>query len=258
MSVADARHALNRLSFGPRPGQAKALAGQGLSAWLAEQLAAPKEEPANVKSALEPYASGLMPPDQLVAEMLGDDWMAVPEGKIKQLFKGKSLREHLGNIAMAKLTRHVLSERQLEEVMVDFWTDHFNVFARKGAVRLFAGDYIERAIRPHALGKFSELLLSTARHPAMLLYLDNARSVASRGKGRRGLNENYARELLELHTLGVHGGYTQDDVIGTARILTGWSVTRPREGSLSFLFRRRAHDADEKRVLGVTFPMRRR
>jgi uncharacterized protein (DUF1800 family) len=132
--------------------------------------------------------------------------------------------------------------------MTDFWANHFNVFAAKGVVRVFAGDYLERALRPHALGRFSELLLATARHPAMLIYLDNA------GSRREGLNENYARELLELHTLGVDGGYTQDDVREVARILTGWSVERVKVGSFSFAFRAKAHDRRAKTVLGEAFP----
>ncbi|MEZ4221822.1 MAG: DUF1800 domain-containing protein [Polyangiaceae bacterium] len=254
VSVADARHVLNRLAFGPRPGEAAVLAAQGVESWLDAQLAPAGRKDAALDAALEPYANALMAPSALIEELVGDDWGAVNERKIRRMLKGSTLREHLGAIALAKLTRHVLSERQLEEVMVDFWTDHFNVFARKGAVRLFAGDYAERALRPHALGRFEDLLIATARHPAMLLYLDNARSVAARKAGRRGLNENYARELLELHTVGVHGGYSQTDVIEVARILTGWSVSRPQEGELSFRFRPRAHDDGEKKVLGVPFP----
>ena len=188
--------------------------------------------------------------NELVAEITGDDLMAMSPKQLRKMLKGKNLRQ----IALAKLTRHVLSEYQLQEVMVDFWTNHFNVFARKGAVRVFAGDYVERAIRPHSLGRFQDLLTATARHPAMLIYLDNVRSVAKRKRGRRGLNENYARELMELHTLGVHGGYTQADVVNVARILTGWSVSRPRDGKLAFMFRARAHDKNAKRVLGVDFP----
>ncbi len=254
LSAADARHALNRLSFGPRPKQAAALTAQGFEAWLGKQLAAAPQDSPEVVEALSPYRSALLPPNELVAEMTGDDLMAMSPKQLRKMLKGKNLRQHLGQIALAKLTRHVLSEHQLQEVMIDFWTNHFNVFARKGAVRVFAGDYVERAIRPHALGRFKDLLTATARHPAMLIYLDNVRSVAKRKRGKRGLNENYARELMELHTLGVHGGYTQADVVNVARILTGWSVSRPRDGELAFKFRARAHDGEAKRVLGVDFP----
>src|SRR5262249_24362806 len=121
----------------------------------------------------------------------------------------------------AKITRAVLGERQLEEGMVDFWFNHFNVFAHKGPVVWMLPAYGREAIRPHALGRFRDLLLATARHPAMLFYLDNWVSArpdfvvpGGPNKGRKvGLNENYARELLELHTLGVDGGYSQQDVI---------------------------------------------
>lgn len=141
-------------------------------------------------------------------------------------------RDLLAKLALAEVTRHVLSEHQLEEVMVDFWANHFNVFARKGLVRVFAGDYVARAVRP------KDLLLATAHHPAMLIYLDNAESSAKQNHNadpkakKPGLNENYARELLELHTLGVGGGYTQQDVTEVARILTGFSVSRPQQGGL--------------------------
>lgn len=253
LSIADARHVLNRLAFGAKPGQSQALAAQGLESWLTAQLERSAPQPPMLQRAMEPYSSALLAPSELAAELAGDEWMDMSPGKLRKMLQGKELREHLGHLALAKLTRHVLSEHQLEEVMIDFWTDHFNVFARKGAVRVFAGDYIERAIRPHALGRFEDLLSATARHPAMLIYLDNVRSVAARGK-RRGLNENYARELMELHTLGVHGGYSQDDVIHAARILTGWSVTRPRDGKLGFSFRPGVHDKQAKRVLGVDFP----
>ena len=142
--------------------------------------------------------------------------------------------------------RATISERQLYEVMVDFWTNHFNVFLGKGADRFLLPDYVEHVIRPHALGRFEDLLIATAESPAMLFYLDNWESVAL------GLNENYARELLELHTLGVDGGYTQQDVINVARIFTGWSIKRPRQGG-DFEFHEWAHDEGEKQVLGVRF-----
>ena len=136
----------------------------------------------------------------------------------------------------------------------EFWFNHLNVSADKGSVRPFAGHYLVHAIRAHAFGPFDQLLLASARHPAMLYYLDQAQSVAEgtmQGTQRRGLNENYARELMELHTLGVGSGYTQGDVRELARVLTGWTVA-PRQES-GFRFAPRAHDAGVKTVLGQTF-----
>lgn len=254
LSAADGRHLLNRLAFGPAAGQAEAVAKTGAEAWLDAQLGPRAPQPA-LERALEPYRAALAPPEELVERWLGEDW---DEGgaRLQKELRAKA-RDHLAQVALAELTRHILSERQLEEVMVDFWTNHFNVFARKGLVRLFAGDFVERAVRPHALGRFEDLLLATARHPAMLLYLDNARSRVQRetpnGDKRGGLNENYARELLELHTLGVDGGYGQADVEAAARVLTGWSVRRPREGGIGFMFRPGAHDRGDKSVLGQKY-----
>jgi uncharacterized protein (DUF1800 family) len=252
-----ARRALNRLAFGPRPGDVEALVKQGFESWLDSELDAKAKTP-NIPE-LEPYAGALVPPDELVQRALGEDAdMAIADKALKKKLN-KSVRQQVQQLALAEITRHILSPRQTHEVLTDFWTNHFNVFARKGLVQLFAGDYIERAIRPHALGRFEDLLIATAQHPAMLLYLDNARSVRepemeTRGKKRRGLNENYARELLELHTLGVDGGYTQADVIDVARILTGFSVSRPRDGELRYVFRERTHDRGAKKVLGKSFP----
>src|SRR5205814_10315783 len=154
--------------------------------------------------------------------------------------------------------------------MVDFWTNHFNVYVAKGADRFLTPDYIEHTIRPHAMGRFEDLLIATAQSPAMLFYLDNWESVAPGasppfplsarrrgGQGVRtapkGINENYARELLELHTLGVDGGYSQRDVIEVARIFTGWSIAPPPRGG-GFEFHDWAHDRGAKTVLGVAFP----
>src|SRR5205085_11987295 len=135
-----------------------------------------------------------------------------------------------------KLFRALYSNRQLEEVLVDFWTNHFNVFNGKAQERQLMTSFERDAIRPHVLGKFRDLLLATARHPAMLLYLDNWQSQVPRDDirlpngpngaplARPGLNENYGRELLELHTLGVDGGYTQQDVIAVARAFSGWTI----------------------------------
>jgi uncharacterized protein (DUF1800 family) len=255
-ALADARHVLNRFAFGPRPGELDRVARMGPQRWLDEQLAGPEESPL-LEAALVPHRAAFAPPKQLVEDWLGEDWEeGVRNERALRREMQPYFREHVQRLATAELTRDILSQRQLEAVMTDFWANHFNVFAGKGFVRLFEGDYLERAIRPHALGKFSDLLLATARHPAMLLYLDNAQSRKNaRGRhGRRGLNENYARELLELHTLGVDGGYTQDDVQNVARVLTGWSVVRVNEGGFDFVFRKGAHDRGDKTVLGEKFP----
>jgi uncharacterized protein (DUF1800 family) len=181
----------------------------------------------------------------------------------------------LGELAEAKLLRAIYSDRQLEEVMSDFWFNHFNVFIGKGPDRYMINAYEREVIRPHALGKFKDILAATAKSPAMLFYLDNWQSVGpnselalygpQRGGGRRGrfarlrpqqaknrpsgLNENYAREIMELHTLGVDGGYTQKDVTELAKVLTGWSIEQPQLGG-SFRFNERAHEPGDKYVLG--------
>jgi uncharacterized protein (DUF1800 family) len=162
----------------------------------------------------------------------------------------------------SKLLHAVYGNRQLEEVLTDFWYNHFNVFLDKGADRYMVTQYERDVIRPHVLGKFRDLLAATEKSPAMLFYLDNWQSVgpnAPQGRGRqggqgpRGLNENYGRELLELHTLGVDGGYTQKDVTEAARCFTGWTILQPQRGG-NFVFNRRAHDDGEKTVLGVKIP----
>jgi uncharacterized protein (DUF1800 family) len=164
------------------------------------------------------------------------------------------------DLSEGKLYRAILSNRQLQEQMVDFWYNHFNVFLDKGNDRFMVPSYEREAIRPHVLGHFRELLESTATAPAMLFYLDNWQSVAPdvvrRAAGKkptRGLNENYGRELLELHTLGVDGGYTQKDVTEVARCLTGWTIKNPQGGS-TYTYNDRVHDKGEKTVLGVQIP----
>jgi uncharacterized protein (DUF1800 family) len=186
-----------------------------------------------------------------------------------------------GELSEAKLLRAIYSERQLQEVMTDFWYNHFNVFIGKGPDRYMITAYERDVIRPHALGKFKDLLVATAKSPAMLYYLDNWQSVgphselAEYGPQRRqfrrgrfgqmrmprqqqkaknrpsGLNENYAREIMELHTLGVDGGYTQKDVTELAKVLTGWTIDEPRRGG-EFKFNERAHEPGPKYVLGHT------
>jgi uncharacterized protein (DUF1800 family) len=163
-----------------------------------------------------------------------------------------------GELIEQKLYRAVYSNRQLEEVLVDFWMNHFNVFNGKGQDRVLLTSFERDAIRPHVFGRFKDLLLATARHPAMLFYLDNWQSQVQRddipvpaGVRRPGLNENYGRELLELHTLGVDGGYTQADVIAVARAFTGWTIYDPQKFA-EFQFNPAVHDRREKVILGHT------
>jgi uncharacterized protein (DUF1800 family) len=161
----------------------------------------------------------------------------------------------------SRLYRGLYSNRQLEEVLVDFWLNHFNVFNGKGPVRMLLTSYERDAIRPHVLGRFRDMVLATARHPAMLYYLDNWQSQAPRedlpplpnNARRPGLNENYGRELMELHTLGVDGGYTQDDVIAVARAFTGWTIYDVNRIA-EFQFNPAFHDRKEKIVLGQKIP----
>ena len=161
------------------------------------------------------------------------------------------------DLAEAKIYRAIYSNRQLEEVLTDFWFNHFNVYLDKGADHYLVTSYERDAIRPHVLGRFRDLLEATAKSPAMLFYLDNWQSVtpkvAVRTGRTRGLNENYARELLELHTMGVDSGYTQKDIVEVARCFTGWTIREPRRGA-AFEFNPRVHDPGEKTVLGVKIP----
>ncbi len=173
-----------------------------------------------------------------------------------------------GDLQEAKLYRAIYSNRQLEEVLADFWFNHFNVYEGKGQPdRVLLASYERDAIRPHVLGKFKDLLLAVARHPAMLYYLDNWESmspdvfqigpfapgpfagVQQLARQSHGLNENYGRELLELHTLGVNGGYTQQDVIAVARCFTGWTIRQPNQNP-EFVYAAFMHDTGEKTVLG--------
>jgi uncharacterized protein (DUF1800 family) len=167
-------------------------------------------------------------------------------------------------LAQAKMARAILTERQLQEVMTDFWFNHFNVFIGKDSDQWYTTAYERDVIRAHALGKFRDLLLATATSPAMMVYLDNFQSVGpdslangvnpanpKSAKGNKGLNENYGREVMELHTVGVNGGYTQADVTGLAAILTGWGVDRPGQGG-PFLFDPKRHEPGAKQWFGET------
>ena len=167
-----------------------------------------------------------------------------------------------GQLQQAKVLCAVLSERQLLEVMTDFWYNHFNVDIHKDATQWYVPTYERDAIRAHALGKFSDLLLATAQHPAMLFYLDNWSSIGpdsqaagkpNKKQAQKGLNENYGREVMELHTVGVDGGYTQADVTNLARILTGWTIDQPQQGG-GFVFDPRKHESGSIKWFGQTLP----
>jgi uncharacterized protein (DUF1800 family) len=264
---------LRRLAYGPSPQDWEEVRHTGLARWIALQLH-PEHLPddavaarLNPLSTLRLSTEELMtryPPLRQQARELGVP-LETPEDRreLAVMLGSDTLPRRIGVDLMAqKLIRAVESRQQLQEVLADFWFNHFNVSAEKGPVRWMVTSYERDAIRPHVFGRFRELLGATARHPAMLFYLDNWTSVREgfeprrRGmippafrKNARGLNENYARELLELHTLGVDGGYTQEDVREVARVFTGWSLNRPRLAP-AFVFRADAHDPGEKLVLG--------
>jgi uncharacterized protein (DUF1800 family) len=306
-------HILNRTGFGPRPGDVERVRRMGLQNYLELQLHPSKIEDSAAESKLlglktltmssselfEQYPPRIQRKSANVGKTFGEEQKErgdVPE----EMERSKTMALNgpgriIGELAQAKLLRAVYSERQLHEVMVDFWSNHFNVFAAKGANKWLITAYDRDVIRPHVMGKFKDLLAATAKSPAMLFYLDNWMSAdpnasldlsrlrelrsmrngvnprrrlgssgdpegseprmendpAAPGKFKRklGLNENYARELMELHTLGVDGGYTQQDIIEVARCLTGWTIFRPRQDG-EFKFARMLHDDGEKTVLG--------
>lgn len=298
------RHALARLTFGARPGDYERVRAIGVDQWIAGQLdprGIADPEPARLLAGFQtlhlstPELFARFPSPRQVraarsAAIRQQGGSAADSGRAGASMEqdsmlrqfGREYRDVLADLQMARVVRAVTSERQLEEVMVDFWLNHFSVFGGKGPERYFLAAYERESIRPYALGQFRDLLGAVAKSPAMLFYLDNwqsgvesdrpslvqPRAAARRGVRRRGasdarrdsldarlarmprgLNENYARELLELHTLGVEGGYTQADVVNVARALTGWSLDQPRVRG-GFIFRPITHDAGEKTVLG--------
>ncbi len=279
-------HALNKLGFGPRPGQVEQIEKTGLENWIQAQLHPENIGDTEMNARLAQFpalglgAAALLdqyPPQDVAAKRLGlkiEDYQKRLQEMAKQPAGANSLpfkdqNEIVNELMDAKIIRAVYSERQLSEQLSDFWFNHFNIFIYKDPERWYLIPYERDAIRPHALGKFRDLLEATAKSPAMLFYLDNSSSAdphafdrlklhpvrARPGEklpplgGRRGLNENYGRELMELHTLGVDGGYKQEDVIEVARAFTGWTIGSPRENP-AFYFDERIHDPDAKRVLG--------
>ncbi len=275
-------HALNRLTFGPRPGLVEGVERLGLQRWIDQQLNPSSIDDSAMAARLTPLPEA---PDDLGRGRGAARTMSEQERMEAQRRARQFSRQSVQTLAAQKLTRAIYSERQLEEVLVDFWFNHFNVFAGKGRTSTFLPEYEREAIRPLIWGSFRDLLGATAKSPAMLFYLDNwlsadpkaaeqtqqaanrlRRAVRLRqGAGvqgntmpppnqqaprRNGLNENYARELMELHTLGVDGGYTQQDIIDVARALTGWTLANGLDGG--FRFTPALHDRGEKKVLGHT------
>jgi uncharacterized protein (DUF1800 family) len=244
----------------------------------ADLMAAPNSiSGANISSPMKQASANVTTPGTAQRGALSVDPNAVPRAIADDSKRPQRVIEEL---AMAKMTRAIYSDRQLQQVLDDFWFNHFNVFAGKGEDRYYLTSYERDVIAPHALGKFKDLVSDTAKSPAMLFYLDNflsadpraaqrlaqERAMRQRARGgfnrvpqnaqaqnkkkqQRGLNENYGRELMELHTLGVDGGYTQKDVTEVARCFTGWTIEKPRENP-QFKFDERIHDPDPKIVLG--------
>lgn len=318
-------HLLQRATYGPRPADIDAVLSDGISDWLDRQLHPERIDNAALETLLDgvPVASmslnelaGQYPPNQVLQSVRqlsqSNSLEESDQRRLRRELGEHSPRRILDGLATTRITNAVHSERQLEEMMTAFWYDHFNVFWGKDATRLLVPGYERNAIRPHVFGKFEDMVLATAQHPAMLFYLDNFQSAApdsslqarerrdanarrmrrmpaqaraqatqrmeeQQRRPRPGLNENYARELLELHTLGVDGGYTQADVIDVARILTGWTFGEQRsrmqmrqtqasyedgrlvlpdidyEEAYRFRFRPEFHDAGEKTVMGRVF-----
>jgi uncharacterized protein (DUF1800 family) len=253
----DVKHLLNRIGFGPRPGDIERVQQFGADKYLEEQLHPDRIDDQATEKALAGIASIRMNTAELrskyeqpqqVAKKLGVN-LTEPDARrrIQQMLRDQGMQppqQLLQELEAQKIVRAVHSQRQLQEVMTDFWFNHFNIYWNKNADRWLTTGYEMHAIRPHVLGKFKDLLMATAKSPAMMFYLDNHLSSSI-----KGINENYGRELMELHTLGVDGGYTQKDVQEVARAFTGWGIDRPQVSG-EFMFRPRIHDAGEKTVLG--------
>ncbi len=304
-------HALNRLAWGARPGEVERVRAEGLGRWVERQLHPERIDDGTLTKRLAGLETLTLTSAELQKrydlpreakrelqkrraelEDAGEEQRGAARRAFLREYAGRmdgTPRQVLEQLQAAKVVRAVHSERQLDELLVDFWLNHFNVYAQKGPLRLLIGEYEREVIRPHAWGRFEDLLRATAESPAMLFYLDNwlsadpqaaqrlqrqreRRARGGFGRGgfgrerppqasgddtqrreiaarRSGLNENYARELLELHTLGVDSGYTQKDVTEVARAFTGWSLRAPRQQA-EFHFEARLHDPGDKLVLG--------
>jgi uncharacterized protein (DUF1800 family) len=254
-------HVLNRITYGPRQGDVERVRAIGLQKFIDQQLSPDRIDDHALDARLQRLETLTLDSQAIQRDYEAPAMMerrqrkqAKPDADADPqdpaMRRGppseaqRKAREVITDLEEAKVLRAVYSERQLEEVLVDFWFNHFNVFAGKGATRSYITEYEREAIRPYVLGNFRDMLGATAKHPAMLFYLDNWQSKVD------GINENYARELLELHTLGVDGGYSQQDIVNVARAFTGWTM-QPRMGT-GFRFAPPRHDRGEKIVLGHT------
>jgi uncharacterized protein (DUF1800 family) len=327
-------HALNRLGYGPRPEDVERVRAMGLEKWIDQQLHPESIDDSALDHRLEKYPTIKQSSSKLLEEYPPPAQAAKREGVTKEEYKQEMTEKRreavaqmaetgndnmdkaqqqldkmvgpgriVAELSMAKVDRAIYSDRQLEAVMEDFWFNHFNIFANKGADKWMLTSYVRDTIRPHTMGKFQDLLTATAKSPAMLFFLDNWQSVdpvafkehqpeiamrrsryygafaggypatpgtfpgpatsapggQGQGQGKaaqrqqdRGLNENYGREVMELHTVGVDTGYTQEDVIEMARCLTGWTVREPRRDP-EYIFKPEFHAQGKKVVMGHTF-----
>ncbi|MBV8118646.1 MAG: DUF1800 domain-containing protein [Alphaproteobacteria bacterium] len=254
-SDAQVLHVLNRLAFGPNADDFAYVKMIGVERYIAEQLdPAAITEPIELRfrlAQLTTFGLGAVALRQFYGPPRNVDGAkpTLDDIKAQQQRANLVFRE----AAEARVLRAVLSRRQLEQVMVNFWFNHFNIFGGEGLERIWVGDYEDQVIRAFALGRFRDLLFAVAKHPAMLVYLDNTQNIAVARTGQDRLNENFAREVMELHTLGVDGGYSQDDVETLARVFTGWRVNSP--GSTEFpevaaVFQGGRHDSAPKVFLG--------
>ena len=316
-------HVLNRIGFGPRPGDVERVQEMGLASYIDQQLHPERIADEALGARLSEFTTLTMSTRELsekyyqpAMELKKDQQLKQQraEAKAKQdptmtdpnnpnspapkrdevPLEVRMIQQQqasvMNELMQAKVIRAAMSEKQLNEVLVDFWFNHFNVYVQKGQVREYLPEYERDVIRPHVFGSFRELLGAVAHSPAMLFYLDNFQSstpnpqpmlnpqmearlrdprlgqqqrqqmlarmqqMQNQQKNMpRGLNENYGRELMELHTLGVDGGYTQKDVVEVARALTGWTIDQPRAAG-SFVYRPQMHDRGEKTILGYHFP----
>ncbi|MBE9011019.1 DUF1800 domain-containing protein [Pseudanabaenaceae cyanobacterium LEGE 13415] len=244
------------MSYGIRPGDLDRMTRLGIDRYIQQQLNPSSESPELTQQIDQLTTLQKTPVELYQWHRQFNPRSQQGDPQANQLQQRNIRRQILEEAIQARLLRAVNSDRQLQEQMVDFWFNHFNVFSGKGLTRLWVGAYENTAIRPHALGRFRDLLEATARHPAMLYYLDNWQNTNPDSPGVRGrfkgLNENYARELMELHTIGVNGGYTQQDVVTLARIFTGWGLSHSRPGSdpSGFVFDENRHDFSDKTFLG--------